>query len=190
MKLFLTYVCVATVALFAPRAAHAQSTIFVSPYIGGTFSGGDATKSGAPTVGVSAGWRGAGWWGGEVDVAATPGFFAQDGFRTDRRAATVLGSVLFGTPTHDRPFGGYATAGAGSMMLRLSEPGGLASVDVTQPVVSLGGGLVWLKHGNGIRGDVRYLHALGNEADDTNAFGLELSTQHFVRATIGVIVAF
>jgi hypothetical protein len=39
-------------------------------------------------------------------------------------------------------------------------------------------------------GDVRYLGALGDEADDDNLFGIEISSLDFVRVSAGLMVAF
>jgi hypothetical protein len=182
-----------TALLALPAAAAAQTTnpsIFVAPYVGGTFAGGDQTKNGALTMGAAAGWLGS-RWGVEGDVAETPQFFEQDGFKTDRRVTTLMASALYRVPMGaDSAVSAYAAGGFGLLRPRLAEAGGLSSVDVTQGALNVGGGLIWMKSGIGVRGDVRYVRGIGNEADDANPFGLEVSALHFLRVAAGLVVGF
>jgi len=180
--------------LAMPASAGAQTMMprgFVAPYVGGPLSDSSTTASGAPTVGVSAGWIGSGWWGVEGDLAHTDRFFPQDGFLTERRVMTVMGNVLVSMPTRsERAIKPYGAGGFGLIRPRLSEPGGLASIDVNQPGFNVGAGVIWMKKNVGLRGDVRYFRSVGDEADDANAFGIEVSTLDFVRASVGLHVGF
>jgi hypothetical protein len=177
--------------LALPAAAAAQTTgVFVSPYIGATVGGGDLSKEGAATGGVAAGWMG-GRWGLEADLAETNGFFEQDDFRTERRVTTGMASGLFRVPiAAEGALSAYAVGGLGTMKTRLAEAGNLARIDLTQSAFNVGGGLMWMRDRVGVRGDVRYLRAFGDEADDANAFGLEVSTLSFVRLSLGLVVGF
>jgi hypothetical protein len=142
-------------------------------------------------VGVSGGWKGARWWGVEIDAAHTPGFFEQDGFRTVRRVSTVMGNILVSVPMRsENMFSVQAAGGLGVIKPRLAEAGGLAEIDVKQAGFNVGAVVAWMKNGKGIRGDVRYFRSVGDEEDDVNAFDLEVSTLHFVRVSIGLVVGF
>jgi Outer membrane protein beta-barrel domain len=180
--------------MLAPAAAHAQTVMsgaFVSPYFGVTAAGGDAAANGAPSVGAAAGWKGSKWWGFEADVAYTPGFFEQDDFLTERRVTTVMGSLLVGKPmSAERRISFYGAGGFGLVRARLSDAGGLNDLEVSQPGFNIGGGLAWMKNSIGVRGDVRYLRSLGDEADDDNLFGIEISSLDFVRVSAGLMVTF
>jgi hypothetical protein len=173
-----------------PAMANAQDmNTFVSPYIGGGFGGGELSKSGALTAGVAGGWLGS-RWGFEGDVSDSADFFEQDGFRTDRRVTTVSGSGLYRIPTGTDSLRAYAAGGYGVLHPRLAEAGDLARVDVKQGAFNVGGGVMWTAGAVGLRGDVRFFRAMGDEADDTNAFGLAVSTLQFTRATVGLVVRF
>lgn len=190
MLTFTRSVLIAALATVPAAAAAQTPSLFVSPYIGAAVAGGDEAKSGAPTVGLSAGWMGA-RWGLEGDVAHTNGFFEQDGFRTDRRVKSAMASGLYRMGlANEGAVSAYAAAGVGVIGAQLAEAGDLARIDVTQPAFNVGGGLLWMRNAMGIRGDVRYVRAFGDEADDVNPFGLGVSTLDFVRISVGLVVGF
>lgn len=180
--------------LAAPALASAQdrATIFVAPYVGATSGGGDAAKSSAPTVGVAAGWLGTQWWGFEADLANTNGFFLDDDFRTKRSVMTFMGNALVGVPvmSGNTVMKLYGAAGFGMIRPQLTEAGGLRTIDVKQPGYNVGAGITVMKNKVGLRGDVRYFRAMGDEADDANGFDLKVSSLHFVRVTGGLVVGF
>jgi len=184
-------------ALLMPAAANAQSSTttpadmpawYVSPFLGSATAGGDAARSGAPAMGVAVGWSGRAW-GAEFDIADAPAFFQQDDYRIDRRVATVTGTFLARMPL-GHSLTAYGAGGFGLMQVRLAEAGNLARVETDQPAFNAGGGLMWMKSRVGVRGDVRYFRAMGDDADDANPFALDVSSLDFVRVAVGLMVGF
>jgi hypothetical protein len=180
----------ATAAAQGPAMAGNESPKWhVTSFVGSPTAGGSAAKSGAWTVGATAGWRASSRWGAEFDIADTSEFFEQDAFRVDRRVTTVMGTFL-----GHLPMGGglsaYGAGGIGLMSVRLAEAGNLARVETDQPAFNVGGGIGWMRNRVGVRGDVRYLRAIGDEADDVNAFGVDVSSLDFVRVSVGLVVGF
>jgi hypothetical protein len=181
--------------MLIPGSAAAQNAmprVFVSPFVGPTAGGGSAAVNGAPTVGVSAGWHSKSWWTVEAELADTQDFFDQDDFRTNRRVTTLMGNLIVGRPVGSRgALNAYGVGGFGMVRPHLSEAGNLAEVDVKQAGFSVGGGIVWMaKNGIGLRGDARYIRSFGDEANDSNPFGLTVSSLDFVRVSGGLVVGF
>lgn len=166
------------------------SPYFMAPLIGLTMGGGDLTKTGT-TVGIAAGWRGAGMWGAEFEFAHTPNFFEQTGFLIDRSSTTFMGNALVSFGTSEMRLRPYGVVGFGGMKTRLGEPGGIAAIDATKPAFDIGAGVMgsWMEN-VGVRVDLRYFRAFGNEDDDLNLFGYEVSKAHVVRLSAGVVIGF
>jgi len=171
-----------------PAAAHAQDTRgYLAPSIGATFSG-DTTSTGT-TVGVAGGWR-TGWLGIEGEVTSTPNFFEQTDFLGNRWVTTIMGNALvhYGSSKNMSVF---VIGGFGALRVDLAEAGGLNTVKTSKPAFDIGGGAMRLWSNNvGVRGDIRYVRAVGNTDDDANGFGLEVSKLSFVRATAALVVGF
>jgi hypothetical protein len=173
--------------LAAPSAARADW--IVSPFIGAHL-GANAPHT-SPAVGVSGGWMGK-VVGAEVDLGYGPEFFAQNGFVTDRRMLTVMGNVIVTSPWGGRDaFKPYVSGGLGVLKPKLSEAGGIFALDAKKLGMDVGGGAIGFFNRNvGLRGDIHYFRGLRKSDDDTNAFGLDLSTFHFWRASVGLAVRF
>ena len=178
--------------LVLPSSALAQMTPPSRPYfIAPTFAvnaGGDTADS-SPAVGIAGGWMGPRWIGVEGELAWTPGFFEQDGFRITRRMRTFMVSGLV-----QLPYGAgaglypYGAVGFGVVRSRLTEAGEFNDFDSTDPGFNVGGGAMWVKRGVGIRGDVRYFRLAGDTAP--NSFGVDLSDFGFWRVSTGLVVKF
>lgn len=179
---------VAAACALAPLSAEAQekSQAFVSPFFG-VSAGGDAPQS-AMTIGIAAGWLGAGRWGFEGDVADAPEFFEQDGFRTDRRMTTAMGSVIY--KLRASSYTPYVVGGLGVMRPFLAEAGDLAVVKINKAAFNVGGGVMaGVRDRLGVRADVRYLRSFG-EDDTANPFGIDFGKFGFWRVTGGVTIGF
>jgi hypothetical protein len=186
-RTFTAAIVTAACVLAAPSAARADW--IVSPFVG-AHVGGDAPRT-SPAVGVSGGWMGT-IVGGEVDLGYGPEFFAQNGFTTDRRMLTVMGNVIVTSPWGSRDtFKPYVSGGLGVLEPKLSEAGGIFALDAKKLGMDVGGGAMgFFNRTVGLRGDIRYFRGLRKSDDDTNAFGLDLSTFHFWRASVGLAVRF
>ena len=171
----------------APAPAHADWV--VSPFIG-AHAGADAPRT-SPSIGVSGGWMG-NLLGGEVDLGYGPEFFEQNGFIADRRMLTLMGNVVATVPWGRREtFKPYVSGGLGMIRPTLSEAGGIFALDRKKLGMDVGGGAAGFFNRNvGIRGDIRYFRGLRKQDEDANDFGLDLSTFHFWRASVGLAVRF
>jgi outer membrane protein with beta-barrel domain len=189
---FLALLPIVAAVLLTAAPAFAQQTRtrnwVVSPFVGST-SGGDATQS-AATVGVAGGWRGRSWIGVEGDLGWTPEFFEQDGFRTTRRVLTVMGNGVVNVPAGHDSLRPYVSGGLGLFHPRLSEAGGIFSVDARKLGWDAGGGAEFFQGHVGVRGDLRYFRGLRQTDEDVNAFDLDFSKFGFWRATVGMAVRF
>jgi hypothetical protein len=185
-KLILALVGVCSIAAAAPAYADWS----VAPFAGGNFSG-DATHKNR-AVGIAGGWM-HGWLGVEGDFGWAPEFFEQDGFKTAREVTTVMGNAIVAVPYIKRDgFQPYVSGGFGVIRPRLSEPAGVFTLAGKNKLgTNIGGGAnLFLNRGVGIRGDVRYFRGLREEESDANDFGLDLSTFHFWRVSLGLAVRF
>ena len=173
----------------APSTARADDW-FVSPFLGAQF-GADAPQT-SPGVGVSAGWLGHFVVGGEGEVTYAPEFFARNGFLTERRMSDVMGTALVPVPWgRTKMVTPYGAFGLGSIMPKLAEAGDLVTLDERVFAMNVGGGaMVFANEHVGVRGDVRYVRALRQPDDNGGAFGLDLSTFHYWRASVGLVARF
>lgn len=180
-------------ALVLPASAAAQVTSSYSRpyYIAPSFAlnGGGDTVENSPAVGIAAGWMGPRRVGIEGELAWTPGFFEQDGFRIVRRMRTFMVSGLV-----QLPFGAgvglspYGAAGFGIVRPHLTDAGEFNDFESTEPGYNAGGGVMWVKRGVGLRGDVRYMRIAGDATP--NSFGVDLSDYGFWRVSTGLVVKF
>lgn len=188
----MTFIGAAALSLMlAPAPASAQW--YVTPYVGGQFEGAANTSFvqgiDADTqpwnLGVSGGWM-KGWLGIDADLAYHPGFFDNSGgFMTDTSLMTFMGNARVAIPwgARLRP---YATGGAGLLRPNLAEAGGLAKVDDVKFAWNVGGGAIGsVSEHVGIQGDVRYFRSM-DDAEASNAFGVNFDGFNFVRASVGV----
>ncbi len=161
--------------------------LYLAPFLGTTFSG-DTTTNGT-AVGVAGGWRSKSWWGVEGEVAATPNFFEQTGFLTSRSVTT--GSANFLARFGSARMSVFGVAGYGLIRVDLAEAGGFSELKKTEPAFNFGAGAekIWTNN-VGVRGDIRYFRGHGNTDDDSNLFGLQVSTLHFWRASAALVVGF
>ena len=168
----------------------ARADWFVSPFVGATFKG-DATHT-SPAVGVAGGWMGAGILGVEGDLGWSPEFFPNNGFLTERKVTTLVVNAIAGVPIGPRGnFKPYVSGGVGVLRPMLAEAGDLATVEGNKLAVDLGGGaMAFFNRNVGVRGDIRYFRGLKKTDLDDNAFGIDFSTFHFWRASIGLAVRF
>jgi len=130
--------------------------------------------------------------GGEIDLGYSPEFFEQNGFLTERRMITVMANAVAGIPWGSasavQP---YVSGGVGTITPKLEEAGGLTDFDRRKFGMNVGGGVTgWMNRSVGVRGDVRYFRGLGKSDEDANSFGLDLSTFHFWRTSVGLTVRF
>lgn len=184
-----TLALLAGAILASPSVARANDW-FVSPFIG-AHAGSDAPRT-SPGVGVSGGWIGR-WVGGEFDLGYDPEFFDQNGFITNRRMITMMGNAIAPIPWVYRGdmFKPYIVGGVGVLKPKLSEAGDIFALDARKFGMNLGGGVMSFVNPHvGVRGDVRYFRGLRGSDADTNAFGLDLSTFHYWRVSVGLIAKF
>jgi opacity protein-like surface antigen len=129
---------------------------------------------------------------GEVDLGYAPEFFTQNGFLTERRMITIMGNAVAGIPWGgSESFKPYVSGGLGVIHPKVSEAGGLVTLDRRTFGMNVGGGATgWINRSVGLRGDVRYFRGLRSSDDDANAFGVDLSTFHFWRTSAGLSVRF
>ena len=179
-----------TAALLVVPASARADDWFVSPFFGAQF-GGDAPHT-SPGIGVSAGWLGHFVVGGEGEVTYAPEFFGRNGFLTERRVTTVMGTALVPVPWgRTKTFTPYGAFGLGTILPKLAEAGDLVTLDERVFGMNVGGGaMAFVNEHVGLRGDVRYVRALRKPEDNGEAFGLDLSTFHFWRASIGLVAKF
>ena len=175
-------------ALLAPATAQAQNWT-ISPFAGASF-GADAPRT-SLTGGVTAGWMGKAL-GAEIDLGYAPEFFEQNKFITDRRLVTIMGNAVYAVPWGQaETVTPYVSGGLGVLRPKLSEAGGLVAFERSKFGMNVGGGATgWINKNVGVRGDVRYFRGLRKQDDDANDFGLDLSTFHFWRASVGISARF
>lgn len=138
--------------------ASAQITGWLSPHVG-ALAGGDATASG-PVWGVSAAAFEVGTWlGAELDIARAMSY--DDEGVDDSKLTTVLVSAI--AAPHRARIQPYVVAGVGLMRAEGCVRACTAGFVDTGAAATLGGGVQvrfsdWL----GVRGDLRYVRALGD----------------------------
>lgn len=183
MRSYLRITSLAAALLLVPAGARADWYVFPFAAVN---TGGDTTReSGA--YGGSFGWE-RNWFSAEAELAWSPQFFDDDdGFRTQHRATTITGTALAG------PWMGalrpYGALGLGVIRFQIEEILGLASTDDHRPALHAGGGLIWQGRSRlGLRGDVRYIRALGDDDPAENVFSERLGGFDGWRAGGGAVI--
>lgn len=189
MRSVVKFLCGALLLVALPATAGAQ-TFWVSPFVG-TTSGNDQTHANAG-MGISAGAMvHKNWVGVEGEFSDALVFFKDDGFLTHRRLLTAMGNVVVTVPyVRNEKFNLYATGGLGLIRPHIEEAGGFSKVEVNKLGFNVGGGIVgYLNKNVGVRGDLRYLHALKDD-EARNAFGIDFGAFGFWRTSAGVVIRF
>lgn len=194
------------ILVFTASPSPASADWLFTPFVGTTFNAAanfnDAFEGGDDfekqfTYGASLGWMGAGIIGFEFDFGYSPNFFEtavtdDDDFEfvDDSNVTTLMANVLVGAPIGGqsgfgiRPFG---VAGVGLIRTRLEDADDFFDeVDSNDFGFNVGAGLnIFFADNIGIRGDIRYFRAFGDDEDE-DAFDFRLSEFDFWRATVGV----
>jgi len=189
MRSVVKFLCGALFILALPASAGAQ-TFWVSPFVG-TTSGNDLTHANAG-IGIAAGamvYKN--WIGVEGEYSDALVFFKDDGYLTHRRLLTAMGNVVVNVPyVGNDKFHLFATGGLGVIRPHIEEAGGFSKVEVKKLGFNVGGGIVgYLNKNVGVRGDVRYLHALKDDVA-RNAFAIDFGALGFWRTSAGVVIRF
>lgn len=160
--------------------ASAQITGWITPHVGG-LSGGDTTASG-PVYGVSVdAFEVHGWLGAELDVARAMSF-NDEGVGDSRLTNVSLSAIA--APHRARRLQPYVLGGFGVMRAEGCVLACTVRFAETVATATLGGGLqVRLADWVGIRGDLRYVRAIG---DHDALPRTSDSAFDFYRASIGV----
>ena len=195
----------ATFVFASPRAASADWLL--TPFIGANF-GGDADFGGFDDFddeferrvdfGATIGWMGAGIVGWEVDFGWAPNFFENTAGTGnfefgDSNVTTLMGNVLVGVPVGGQSGPGirpYGSGGVGLIRSRIDGGDFFDDFSTNDFGLNVGGGVHGFFTDNfGIRGDIRYFRAFGDEEPDDD-FDLALGDFDFWRATVGVTFRF
>ena len=176
----------ATVALVgAPSVARADG--YVNPWAGVNF--GSELANGRAGFGVNAGAMGAGVIGGEVAFGYNPSFFGTQNDFGNNTELDLMGNLIVGLPiggTHGQGFRPYVTGGVG--LIRTQVDGGTVfNVQTSNNDWgwNLGAGAMGFFNDHvGLRGDLRYFHALNGNIIN----GLDLGTLHFWRLGAGIVI--
>ena len=183
----------ALLAMMLAAPAPARADWFFTPYIGANF-GGD-TEETSTSFGGSLGYMGAGIIGFEADFGFSPNFFDApnvdestfDGNVTSLMANVIVGAPIGGMGEGIRP---YASGGVGLLRSRIDDVDDFFDVTDNSFGVNVGAGVMgFLTDNVGIRGDVRYFRAIGDEnsGDDLD---LGLQDFDFWRGSFGVAFRF
>lgn len=139
-------------------SASAQITGWVSPYVG-ALTGGDATTRGPVWGANTAAFEARSWMGAELDVARAQSY--DDEGVDDSRLTTVFLSAI--AAPHRARIQPFAVAGLGLMRAEGCVRACTTRFVDTGVAATLGAGLqVRLTDWLGVRGDLRYLRALGD----------------------------
>ena len=200
-KLFMTGALALTVSALAP--AKASADWLFTPFIGGTFGGsakitdvgGDFTDefNRKLTYGASLAYLGGGIAGFEVDFGYSPNFFESDpndslNLVGDGNVTTLMANIMFAGPKGAvRP---YVSGGGGLIKTRVDNVGQFSGrIDDNNFGFDVGGGVMGFFGDNiGLRGDIRYFHAVNNNSD--NGVDLSLADFKFWRGSVGVTFRF
>ena len=182
--------CVLVVLVFLGGAQPARADWLLTPFAGAAFRtstgfldlDGVASRRHA-TYGIALTLFPERVLGIEVESTWTPAAFTGHDLVESSRLLTGTGSLLVALPDGwSRFVRPYATIGAGVINISSIDINGIFPIDSTRPVASVGGGVWWPITGRlGVRGDVRFLRTLSDEA--SNWF----ETWH---ATVGATVRF
>lgn len=177
----------------------ASADWFVTPYLGAKF-GGDSNPfvnldQGASntklTLGVAAGFVGAGLLGVEADLGYSPRFFERSSGNLIVRSqvATVMGNIILTVPSNVtgyslRPF---VSGGGGLMHVGIDYLADVFRVNSNLVAVNLGGGATGgLTARTSVRFDLRYFRSITNDEEDIVGFGP--TSLSFWRAAVGLTI--
>ena len=192
----LILVCLLGLAPAAPVSAE----WFIVPFTGASF-GSDTNyvdpdlAAGRTNVafGVSAGLIGPGFFGFEVDIGTTPGFFerASPELVTSSNVTTVMGTVILAAPlsfTREslRP---YVVTGLGMLHASLDDFSEVYSFKRDLLGFTIGGGATgYFTNSVGVRFDLRYMRHV-NE-DESPGVGIGPTRLSLWRASIGIALRY
>jgi len=184
-RLVLMLVATGMYSVAAPRPAAAQES-FVNFLVGktttSTDSGGDGPRG---VYGIAFGSL-VPKAGAEIEFVYLPQLF-ETGVVNTSRAFSVMGDVFVG-PTIG-PVRIYGAIGVGDFYVNLSS----ATADFSSHYLTVNGGIgvaVFFGAHLGVRGDLRYFHPTGVEADDLGRVGVSPEQLKFWRPTVGLTLKF
>jgi len=184
-RLVLMLVATGMYSVAAPRPAAAQES-FVNFLVGktttSTDSGGDGPRG---VYGIAFGSL-VPKAGAEIEFVYLPQLF-ETGVVNTSRAFSVMGDVFVG-PTIG-PVRIYGAIGVGDFYVNLSS----ATADFSSHYLTVNGGVgvaVFFGAHLGVRGDLRYFHPTGVEADDLGRVGVSPEQLKFWRPTVGLTLKF
>ena len=203
-----------TLLFLAGVSTPASADWLLTPYLGIVFGGAantvdisdfDEAFEQRVNFGVSAAWMGAGVIGVEFDYNVAPNFFQVteggedfDILDLDSSMTTLMGNLIVGIPVGGTTGGGvrpYFAGGAGLMRANIDAEDLFENLSTNELGINLGGGAhVFFSDNVGLRGDVRYFRALGQQEDDDDDFfeddDFGFEDFDYWRATIGVTFRF
>lgn len=178
--------------LLTPPAASAQG--YITPFIGGNFSGDTGTTldesisdTSRLAFGVRMGGLAHGVFGADVDIGYTRNFYGTGSIFNSSNVLTFMGNLVVGIPAG--PVRPYVTAGLGIVRRNIdfSSVESLASFSETKFAYDIGGGLnILFSRHVGINGDFRYFRNFGTG----NLFLDSGQKFNFARGSIGLVLQF
>jgi opacity protein-like surface antigen len=173
------------------NSSTAAADSLLTPYLGGALF--DVPGTGfRPSVGGSFLWSGP-VTGVELDLNTTPNFLegATTVERDKRGLFSLVGNGVVRFPTRSSRLRPYAVAGVGLLYTNVTTTGGATDSGRSSFGFNAGGGVTaFLSSRVGLRGDVRYLRAIQDDAATAESEALGLEPLHLVRATVGVTFRF
>jgi hypothetical protein len=175
------------VVMCAPAQVRADG--FISPWTGANV--GHSPSSGRASVGVSAGYMGAGTIGGEFDFGYSPNFFGQSSVIGRNSVLSTMGNLIVGIPIggmHGPGFRPFVATGFGLIRTDIDGRLGAGAVRNNDLGFNVGGGVMgYFNDHFGLRGDVRYFR---NIRDNSTANNLNLNLGEFSywRAAMGIVL--
>jgi opacity protein-like surface antigen len=178
--------------LLAPPAASAQG--YITPFIGGNFSGDTGTTlhesisdTSQLAFGVRMGGLAHGVFGADVDIGYTRNFYGTGSIFNSSNVLTFMGNLVVGIPAG--PVRPYVTAGLGIVRRNVdfSSVESLVSFSDTEFAYNIGGGLnILFSRHVGINGDLRYFRNFG-----TGDLFLDSGQKfNFARGSVGLVLQF
>jgi hypothetical protein len=173
------------VCALASATASARAETILAPYVGSTFGGGANSDFGDDTHVVYGGtitFLSDGAFGFEIDGQYSPDFFGGSG-----NVASLMGEITLGSGhAHGARF--FLAGGAGLLKSKVENSSQFLDTDRNSFGLEAGGSLVVpIASGIGLKGDVRYFHALSN-VDPERVGDIDLGGFHFWRWSGGVAI--
>ena len=177
-------------------APSARADWFLTPFVGGNFSGDTNTNSRKAPFGVSFGYMGAGIIGYETQISYTPSFFGDSNLIGTNNVFSLMGNLIVGAPvgTSEHQIRPYVSGGVGLLRSRIGgNATDLFNVTSNDFGMNLGAGAMgFFSEHVGLRGDVRYFRSLNGSRSFLDPINLTSNTGHFNfwQATAGVAFKF